>query len=330
MDKLASIIIPTYKGSSHIARAVQTALKQTYKNTEIIIVDDNGKNTKEQKKTQRIVETFSDKRIQYVVHKTNLNGAAARNTGLRLSKGNYICFLDDDDLYTENRVEDAIDYLNKNSKYDGVFTNVLCCDEELKATRLVEIEKEGDCTKNLLLNEMFFGTGSNIFITRKAQEKIGYFDENLLRHQDLEFMIRFYRYFETGSINKIEIIKSKNGNNNMPDYDKLIVNEKYYNHKFNNEINKLRIDERRLYFKNQKNRLELSYVIKQNRPSNILHIFLSQPMNNRLLILVKKMGLENTAIYRFMIRIRNWQKNKKIQKSLSADVISFLKEWGLK
>ena len=102
-DDLVSVIITTFCGSKVIERAILSVINQTYSNIEIIVVDDNGYGTKEQIETQDILNKF--KKVVYIVHRTNINGAAARNTGIRSSNGKYICFLDDDDQYTIDRVE---------------------------------------------------------------------------------------------------------------------------------------------------------------------------------------------------------------------------------
>lgn len=88
MQQLVSVIIPTYKGADKINSAVDSVLNQTYKNIEVIVVDDNGENESEQLLTaekMKKYETFEN--VKYLVHKKNINGSAARNTGIRASKG---------------------------------------------------------------------------------------------------------------------------------------------------------------------------------------------------------------------------------------------------
>ena len=90
---LVSVIIPTHKGSENICRAVDSVLSQTYGSIEVIVVDDNGLGSEEQRKTEEAMGKYSgDSRVTYLTHKVNKNGSAARNTGLRASKGEYIAF----------------------------------------------------------------------------------------------------------------------------------------------------------------------------------------------------------------------------------------------
>ena len=96
---LVSVIIPTYKRSKSLNRAIDSVLSQTYPNIEIIVVDDNGKGSKYQLETEKSLEKYikTDK-IKYIIHDVNRNGSAARNTGFKHSRGEYINFLDDDDV----------------------------------------------------------------------------------------------------------------------------------------------------------------------------------------------------------------------------------------
>ena len=101
-----SIILPTYNRCDIVKRAINSALSQTFKTFEIIVVDDcSTDNTKQE------VLSISDKRIHYIQHNRNKGGSAARNTGINQSKGKYITFLDDDDEYPEDRLTSLISVL---------------------------------------------------------------------------------------------------------------------------------------------------------------------------------------------------------------------------
>ena len=114
MQQLVSVIIPTYKGADKINSAVDSVLNQTYKNIEVIVVDDNGENEPEQLLTaekMKKYETFEN--VKYLVHKKNINGSAARNTGIRASKGFYLGFLDDDDVFLPDKTQKQVDCFEK-------------------------------------------------------------------------------------------------------------------------------------------------------------------------------------------------------------------------
>lgn len=321
--KKVSIIVPTYKGASSIGRAIDSVLSQSYTNFELIIVDDNGKNTTEQLDTEKIVNTKKDPRIKYIAHETNQKGSSARNTGLRKAKGEYICFLDDDDIMLPDRVKECVKSLEDN-KYDGVYCRVLCCDEELTPTKIVSPSMEGNCFKEILLSDMFFGTGSNLFMTNKAVKKIGYFDERFLRHQDLEYMLRFYRSFQTINIPKILIIKSKNGINNIPAYKPFKKNEEIYKETFLAEYNLLTKNEQEQFDNKIKKNLTVS---KLKEHSILLHLkeFLKLSNSDKLNIVISKYNIDKTILFKLLNKKRKEKNYKKsIQAALPKNIIDYL------
>ncbi|MGZ3753454.1 MAG: glycosyltransferase family 2 protein [Mucilaginibacter sp.] len=117
-EPLVSIIIPVYNSEKHIAEAINSALDQTWPNKEIIIVNDGSPD-----RSVQIAETFSDTRIR-IYHQENRGASAARNKGLRESKGEYIQFLDADDLLSPNKITDQMAFING-------------CDDQLSISRTV-------------------------------------------------------------------------------------------------------------------------------------------------------------------------------------------------
>jgi len=89
-----SVIIPTYNRAHLIGRAIQSVLNQTYQDFELIVVDDGSTDN-----TNEVIKEFSqkDKRILYIKHDKNKGGSAARNTGIKAARGEYIAFQDSDD-----------------------------------------------------------------------------------------------------------------------------------------------------------------------------------------------------------------------------------------
>lgn len=237
--KLVSVIIPTYKGYSQLSRAIESINSQTYKNIEIIVVDDNGDETEEQKKTENIINSI-DKPfpLYYIKHHQNRNGACARNTGIAASQGDYICFLDDDDYYFSEKIIKCVDKLQERKDYNGVYSSVgTIKNGNIKI--LTEAKKEGNLYRQLLLDECFLGTGSNIFLTRKAIDVLKGFDERFKRNQDLEFMLRYFQHFKIAKIPDILVIKGNNGTYNIPPYEKMLECKQLLRKKFKNEINSL-------------------------------------------------------------------------------------------
>jgi len=103
-----SIIIPTYKGADVLLEAVQSILKQTYQNFEIIIVDDASPDH-----TANLFHPPPDPRIKYLMQEKNAGARAARRVGIRASSGDIIAFLDQDDLYHPEKLQAHVEYLNR-------------------------------------------------------------------------------------------------------------------------------------------------------------------------------------------------------------------------
>ena len=106
-SELVSIVIPTYKRSDKIGRAVASAVRQTYRNVEIIVVDDNAEYPEEREKTAKALKKFPQ--VTLIQNRQNLGGALSRNVGVQKSHGKYIAFLDDDDEYLPEKVEKQVD-----------------------------------------------------------------------------------------------------------------------------------------------------------------------------------------------------------------------------
>lgn len=119
---LVSIIIPTYKRPKMLGRAIESTLKQTYKNIEIIVVDDNDENSEFRKATEDFMERYKNNpNIKYVKHNINKGGALARNTGINIANGEYISFLDDDDEYLPEKIEKQMEKMLKSDLEDLAF-----------------------------------------------------------------------------------------------------------------------------------------------------------------------------------------------------------------
>jgi glycosyltransferase involved in cell wall biosynthesis len=247
MMETVSAIIPTYKGSSRLKRAIDSLLNQTYPLTEIIVVDDNDPQTEERKKTEAIMQDYKEiTNIIYIQHERNLNGAAARNTGIKRATGKYLCFLDDDDYYFRDRILESVMYLNKFPDKIGVYAGVDVVNANEKI--ILKIRPQSDLhIADLLQEEMIIGTGSNIFIYTSVAKKIGGFDEEFVRRQDTEFMIRVCHEGSVGYLNKLLIVKSVNGTFNHPTYKKMKLVNNLFEEKFRDDIEHLDKNKNKYY-----------------------------------------------------------------------------------
>ncbi len=114
---LVSIIMPSYNTASYIKESIESVLNQTYKNWELIIVDDCSTD-----ETDKVMETINDSRIKYFKNKKNCGAAISRNKALREAKGQWIAFLDSDDLWMPEKLDKQISFMKKKG-YTFSYTN---------------------------------------------------------------------------------------------------------------------------------------------------------------------------------------------------------------
>lgn len=110
MNSLVSIIMPSWNTASFIAESIQCVIDQTYSNWELIIVDDCSTDN-----TDEVIAKFTDNRIKYFKNEKNCGAALTRNRALREAQGEWIAFLDSDDLWDSQKLEKQITYMKKNN-----------------------------------------------------------------------------------------------------------------------------------------------------------------------------------------------------------------------
>lgn len=232
---IVSVIIPTYGDPVFLNRAVQSVLAQTLADWELIIVDDNNPNTKARQSTEDIMANYAlDARIHYVQHNHNKNGAAARNTAIAQAKGKYYSFLDSDDEYFPKRLEKCVDAMESTGpEVGGVYTG---CRFVRGGKHLREIAniQSGNFLVETLACTFMFCTGSNIFMRGEVVKTLQ-FDEKFIRHQDYEFLVRFFENYSLIAIPEVLVLKN-NENINLPNVKKSEEVKKMYLGKYKSII----------------------------------------------------------------------------------------------
>lgn len=201
---LISIIMPTYNAARYIGKAIQSVLGQTYPHWELIIVDDASGDD-----TENIVRTFEDARIRY--HKVSRIGhpAGVRNTGLKMAQGEFIAFLDSDDLYFPQSLEKLSRPLLNNPHYFAVYGFEFSIDEHdsplPQAVSL--IPRQGNTPEDeppyqlppsyghsweQIVTSKITNMLPALMIRRGDWEQIGFFNENLCGPEDYEFYVRMF------------------------------------------------------------------------------------------------------------------------------------------
>ncbi len=194
--KLVSVIVPVYNVEDYISEAIHSILGQTYKNFELIIVDDESPD-----KSIEICRQIQDPRIQ-IVHQKNRGLAGARNTGIRNAKGDYLAFLDSDDLWTPDKLEKHVQHLDSSPNIGVSFSRSAFIDAQGQALGIYQMPKLTDISAGHLLCRNPIGNGSAPVIRKEVFSEIAFtdsrygapedffFDEDLRQSEDIECWIR--------------------------------------------------------------------------------------------------------------------------------------------
>ncbi len=203
MKNVVSVIIPSYGGGQYLKRAVDSVLQQTYPHIEVIVVDDNGMGTANQTATEQVMNEYvGDNRVRYICHEVNKNGSAARNTGVKESKGAYIALLDDDDIYLPDNIKTQIETL---SQLSDEYALTYCSNETYRGDKKLwedHVSYSGDILYDVLLHRATIGSTS-LLIRKSVWEELGGFDESFRRHQDWEFTARVCSKYKVKAVDKI-------------------------------------------------------------------------------------------------------------------------------
>lgn len=187
---LVSVVMPTYRRDDTLRRAIGSVLGQTYRNLELIVVNDNGDDGSFTPRVHEIFSSFSstDPRIRLLEPSVHKNGAFARNRGVESSAGPYLAFLDDDDWWEPEKVEHQVAAFTSLSDDWGV---VSCRVKRFRGDVPISIlpkHPDGRVYKDIMLIVSDFATGT-LMVRRDLFEEVGGFDEGLVRHQDLQLLI---------------------------------------------------------------------------------------------------------------------------------------------
>lgn len=182
MDVLVSVVIPVYNMENYLDRCVNSVVGQSYKNLEIILVDDGSKD-----KSPAMCDAWAEKDDRIVViHKENAGLGMARNSGMEIARGDYIIFPDSDDYVHETLVEKCVKVATENDA-DVVVFSCFEVDESgnEKARRISSLQDvyEGECVQTVLLAGMFsYSMGIGVSAWSKMYRC------DLLRKNGLEFV----------------------------------------------------------------------------------------------------------------------------------------------
>lgn len=194
MYELVSVVITTYKRTKdEISKSIYSVLNQTYKNIELIIVDDSPRDYVYRDEIKEFCESIKDNRVRYIQHEVNKGACVARNTGMNNCSGRYISFLDDDDEYLPNRIENMVKLIEEDEEIVLVYCNANIVDaisKEIKGSFFDGNQQYKGKVYDEIMCSNFVGSTSMGLIRIEALKKIGGFDPLMEASQDWDVWIR--------------------------------------------------------------------------------------------------------------------------------------------
>jgi len=193
MKEKVTVILPVYNGASRgngvfLRQAIESVLNQDYSNIELIIVNDGSNDN-----TEEVCLSYKDKQIKYF-YQNNQGLSAARNKGLKESTGDYIVFIDDDDIFYKNKISIQVQFLKEN-RCNVVYSFVDKIDENNNVISQLTYDNQGSI-KNILLSRNYINSPLSIMITKRVVKDIGFFKEYLKSSEDWDYWIRISEKFK--------------------------------------------------------------------------------------------------------------------------------------
>ncbi len=196
---IVSVIIPTFNRPEMLIEAIDSILTQSFDDFEIIVVNDAGELVE-----NKIVDRDDRNRIVYIRHNNNRGLAAARNTGLLLAKGEYISYLDDDDIFLPNHLELLVSELQKGEVkvvYSDAYRAFQVKEGDSYKILRRDIPYSIDFDRDFLLKHNIAPVNCFMHV-KECVERSGFFDEELSVYEDWDFWIRLSRHFDFKHIPK--------------------------------------------------------------------------------------------------------------------------------
>ena len=194
-----SVIIPTFNRKQFLSNAINSVLDQTYPNIELIIIDDGS--------SDKTIDQLKKYKSQIKVHKQPNKGiSAARNKGLKISKNDWVAFLDSDDRWEPEKLEKQVNYLKQNPKHKFCHTDEIWIKNTVRVNPRNKHKKYGGYIFDKCLDICCISP-SSVLIHKSIFKKIGLFDENLPVCEDYDLWLRIAMRYRFHFIEQPLVIK---------------------------------------------------------------------------------------------------------------------------
>jgi glycosyltransferase involved in cell wall biosynthesis len=197
---IISVIIPAYNAENTIKETLNSVFNQTFTDFEIIVIDDGSQDA-----TVELLSNINDPRFRFFSY-SNAGQGASRNRGLSHANGEYIAFLDADDLWTCDKLEAQLAALQAHPEAGVAYSWSDCIDENSEFLRRGgHLTVNGNAYANLLLVN-FLENGSNPLIRRSAIDEVGDFDESLPPAEDWDFYLRLAARYPFIAVDRPQVL----------------------------------------------------------------------------------------------------------------------------
>ena len=196
-----SVVLPAYNSEAFVRSTIESVLKQTFRDFELIVIDDGSVDD-----TARIMSSYGDQ-LRYILKK-NGGQSSARNVGIKMARGEYIAFIDHDDIWFDNKLELQLKEMAFSESVGMVTCGAITFtdNEELGS----ETPKVNDLGRDAVLNKLlignFLGSCSKALVKRKCFQEVGLFDESLKMAEDWDMWFRIAKCYDIRSI-ELPLIK---------------------------------------------------------------------------------------------------------------------------
>jgi glycosyltransferase involved in cell wall biosynthesis len=196
-----SVIIPAYNSAAKVKGAIKSALAQTYKDFEIVVIDDGSTD-----ETESVVRSFGDRVLYF--KQENQGAGAARNAGIKRSSGEFIAFLDSDDLWSPEKLDEQIPLLERDPELGLVYSDwaVVSEDKVVEESYLKTVPSASGYVFDQLVRWGFILT-SGVVVRRACLNDVGDFDNSLSIAQDYDLWLRICYRWKVALVNKPLVTK---------------------------------------------------------------------------------------------------------------------------
>lgn len=214
-EELVSVIMPVYNTEKYVGMAMESVMHQTYKNVELVVVDDGSTDN-----TLDMIRQYADVwqgRIRFSAREKNGGTAAALNDAIELAEGDYICWLSADDFYCEDMVESEVDFLRRNTGCSAVFSRCAFIDENSRFLG----EQDYTYNKDFIANGMEgiiarllvgnFWNGCSVLAKAECFKKGERFNVAYKGAQDYDFWLRMAADYDIGYLDKVNVLSRVHG-----------------------------------------------------------------------------------------------------------------------